>query len=123
MTELKTSPVKTEAEIVAEITATMEGNIAALEAAFAARPTDYVYCWEKSGLAVRLIDGKPSVVGIDRATGFPLNDPHTFTNGANIPAVLTPRMQALETALANTKASWEHLKTELAKAKAKKSAQ
>lgn len=86
----------------AKVAATIRANIARMSAALATNePAAKVYCWNAYGLGVTFKGSDCGVVSIERATIVRKPDGRTFHNGANVPAVLMSRADALQAAIAS----------------------
>lgn len=106
----------TVADTIAELRAGFDKRHAAIEAALAAQPDGFVFCWPKYGLGVK-VTGQTTfaVVGVENAEIVNSNDPRKFCNGAYEYAILLPRKDAMETALRNSRASQATLESSLQK--------
>ena len=93
----------------AKVAATIKANIARMQAALAsAKPEQKVYCWNAYGLGVLTDQEGVSVVSIERATIIRKPSNVTYRNGANVPAVLMPRGEALQAAIASAQSTLAH---------------
>jgi hypothetical protein len=85
------------------------GRIAALQTALKiAKPNEYVHVWTDYGIGVQVnrYTGEAPwlrVVGVEQATIVKASDARTFNNGQGKPAILMPRIEAMQRALQDTR--------------------
>lgn len=102
---------RSNAEIRAEITTTLDANVRELEAAILSGDIGgYVFFYPQYCLAVRLYDdGKSGGVRADRGTVVASDDRRRFYNGKHEQAELTPRLQALQLSLDHARKTRDEL--------------
>ena len=103
-------------KIVADIRATASRRIADLNAAYESDTgKEYVFCWDRYALGVKITNGVPATVGVEHATIVSRGDTRRFSNGSHQQAMLMPRRVALRAALRTVGASYEYLEAALKK--------
>jgi len=88
----------------ADLTATIESNIAELESALATNNSGaMIMVWPSVNLGVLFNGDKPQAVRVDRATIVTRSDRRDVRNGRNDRAVIALRSKAIEAALVESR--------------------